>query len=345
MALPGQVSDGTRFVSDAVSNGAAAVALKVGSEKPTVDVPIVWLAEPRKALAQLSRRITGSPDLELKFIAVTGTNGKTSVTSMLHRALSKAHKMSGLMGTLGTQIGDEYLETDFTTPEAPDFYRLLQRMVEHKVDVVCAEVSSIGIAERRVYGLSATVAVFLNLSQDHLDYHDDMDAYFFAKSRLFLENLRNGGLALINIDCEYGRRLCELVQTARPDVVLKTLSLVDPKANVFGRLDAMASGIKGVIDVDGRSQDIDVALLGSFNRYNLCFVLGLTALIDAPMDLVADVLKTIKVPGRMEIIELQAPFDVLVDYAHTPDALSKALETLKPLTRKINLCFWVWWRS
>ena len=163
-----------------------------------------------------------------------------------------------------------------------------------------------------------------------------MDAYFFAKSRLFLENLRDGGLALVNIDCEYGRRLCELVQTARPDVVLKTLSLVDHKANVFGRLDARASGIKGAIRVDGRSQD--VALLGSFNRYNLCFVLGLTALIDAPMDLVADVLKTIKVPGRMEIIELQAPFDVLVDYAHTPDALSKALETLKPLTRGRLIC-------
>ena len=167
MALAGRHTSGHKYITQAIERGAVAIGIEEGSERPSQAPAVVWFKSARKDMATLASRVVQNPQSKMKIVAVTGTNGKTSVTTILHGILKKADVKSGLIGTISTQIGDHILPTEMTTPESTDLYRLLQQMYEASVDVVCMEYSSVGIEEHRVDCTSPKLAIYLNLTQDH----------------------------------------------------------------------------------------------------------------------------------------------------------------------------------
>ena len=221
VALPGRRTDGTRFIEMALRNGAAAIAVSRNVELDC-DVPVLKLSAPRPDLAVIAAEIHGRPADHLTMVGVTGTNGKSTVATLVAEICVAADVVEGLIGTIDHRIAGTIHPAEFTTPEAPILHRTLGRMVDAGVVVAVMEVSSIGLEEKRVDGIPFTVAGFLNLTPDHLDYHADMDAYGAAKARLFHEHLALGGTAIIDIDDPYGQRLVAELKRARPDLVLWT---------------------------------------------------------------------------------------------------------------------------
>jgi UDP-N-acetylmuramoyl-L-alanyl-D-glutamate--2,6-diaminopimelate ligase len=315
LALQGEKADGMSFVPQALAQGAVAVISSSGATTPELVAACTFLGDPRLRMAEMARRLHGTPDERLALIGVTGTNGKTTTTTLIRQLLRGAGIGCGLVGTVLNAAGSLEEEATRTTPESPAFYRWLGRSVAAGDAASAVEVSSHGLCLGRVHGALFKVGVFTNLTQDHLDYHGTLEAYFEAKVRLKIQSDR----FLVNVDDPYGRRLLEggrcwsYAIDAEADYRATELVL-GPTGTRF-RL----RGLQGDFSVDS-------PLLGRFNAYNL--LAALAACAEAGFDLnrlLPAVAKVTGAPGRLERVDCGQPFGVMVDYAHTPDALEKLL--------------------
>jgi UDP-N-acetylmuramoyl-L-alanyl-D-glutamate--2,6-diaminopimelate ligase len=331
-AIKGLTSDGHFFIDQTLRQGAAGI---VSEEPPPADFPALWIqvASIRRAMAVMADEFFGRPSASLDLIGITGTNGKTTTAFLVH-SIQKQSGPSVLMGTIKTVVADEEVESIRTTPEAIDIQRTLAQAVERACSTGVMEVSSHALALDRVLGCRFPVAVFTNLTQDHLDFHGSLEVYFEAKRLLFLKEY-NPALryAVVNGDDAYSRRL------TTPVVPFLTYGFsrdnsVHPKS-----LQTSVEGTTMDLQLPGRSLRITSPTVGEHNVYNImaavlaCSLLGLD---DQPIQEGIAALRS--VPGRFEKVDVPAPFAVIVDYAHTPDALANVLRLCRKLTRNRVVC-------
>ncbi len=336
LAVPGHQQDGRVHIADAISRGAAAVAYEAAgavdmTAASAVLVPVRDLAEQLSAIAG---RFYGEPSRSLHLAGVTGTNGKTSVTYLIAQALDHLGERCGIIGTLGTGFHGELVLGHHTTPDAIGVQANLANMRQQGARAVAMEVSSHGLAQGRVAALAFDVAVFTNLSRDHLDYHGSMEAYGEVKARLFkMPGLR---CRVINLDDAFGRVLAVEDDECR----LITYSLTDASAYLYcpeARLDD--DGIHARLVTPQGERSLRSPLLGRFNVSNVLAAIGALLGMDYPLDEILAVLPHIDGPaGRMQRLGGGDRPLVVVDYAHTPDALEKVLEALRPHTQGKLLC-------
>ncbi len=335
VAIRGVKSDGLAYAADAVRRGAVAVL----SDRPSpADLAVPWIAvaEPRRALALVAARLNGDPAEKLVLAGVTGTNGKTSTTTLLEAILARRYGKAGFLGTIGYRTPRRALEADRTTPEAPVIQALLAEMLADGARAAALEVSSHALSLDRVEGCRFDVVVFTNLTRDHLDFHGDMEAYYQAKKHLF--DLRKpGACGVVNADDPYGRRL--LAEAAAP---LASFSAAGGEAEF--RAEGARCDLSGVafdLVFPGGRVAIASPLLGRFQVANLAgaATAGLCLGIGAA-DVAAAIGSVAAVPGRLERVEAGQSYRILVDYAHTPDALERLLQAVRELTdKKILLVF------
>ncbi len=332
VALPGANADGRRFVADALARGAAAIAVPddAADTGAPADVPALRLSAPRTDMAALAAAVYGHPSRRLKLVGVTGTNGKTTITTLIAAAVAAAGQPVGLVGTVAHRVGDALVPSGHTTPEAPDLQALLARMLAAGVRIAAMEVSSIGLAEHRVDACEFAVAAFTNLTPDHLDYHGTMAAYGDAKARLFASGLAAGGIAVVDVDDPFGATIAASVPQGRE---IWTVSLRDPAAAVRYAAAAIdGRGIRGTLVTPRGAVEVECPLLGEHNARNVAAAAACAVAADVPPEAVATALRTARVPGRLEAIDNALGLRVLVDYAHSPDALGRVLSALRPLT-------------
>lgn len=320
VAISGAHSDGHQYISSAIERGAVAVMVQnVPLETPKV--PLIVVPDTRRSLAIASGEITDHPDRKIDLVGITGTNGKTTTVFLLATVFKKNWGKSGLIGTLGGRIGDQTTAQERTTPEAPDIHRLLLQMVQEGCSAAAMEVSSHALAMQRVYGLKFACAAFTNLSQDHLDFHGDLESYFYTKASLFEDY--SIGTAVINLDDIYGKRL--LNYGSAPVI---TYSL-NEKADIFVKsLNCDPNGIHITVGTPRMEAEIHSTLKGRFNAYNLLCAAAVNESLHLPWDKFAEAVSEFKgVPGRMEEIRF-GDCKIYVDYAHTPGALEAVLNEL-----------------
>ena len=331
-ALPGHLTHGAGYVPSALSAGAAGVLTDIDTANALtaagpVDFPIVVAVNPRQLLGSMAAQVyQGAPGISdmaagraPRLFGVTGTNGKTTVTYLIEAGLRAAGRETGLVGTVGVRIGDVFSTAIRTTPEAPHLHALLGVMREHGVQDVVLEVSSHALIEGRVNGLKFAATAFTNLSQDHLDYHGTMEEYFQAKAELFTP--QRTALGVIGVDTDWGRRLASegtvpvVTWSCRGGVADWELTSVGGRSLVRGP--------------GGEQQELQSRLPGAFNQSNiLCAYVMLRSAGIAPEQAAAGIAAVV-VPGRMEVVCSRAGVTAIVDYAHTPDAVAGAIESVR----------------
>ena len=328
-ALPGARDDGARYIREALDRGAAAVLCR---ERPEEDGPWLVTPDPRRALALLSANWFGRPAEGLTLVGVTGTNGKTTTAFLIKDMLETVLRTRvGLIGTVQNMVGDEVLPAGRTTPESYELQGLLRRMADGGCTHVVMEVSSHALVQHRVEGLEFSVGVFTNLTQDHLDYHGSMEAYRQAKGLLF----RQCRKAVLNLDDEAGRYFASTVACPKltysenkddADLTAKNLRLFPDRVE----FEAVAVG---------SIQRIRLPIPGGFTIYNALGVIACGLALGLPLAGVAAALERADgVKGRIEVVPVPAEFTVIIDYAHTPDALENILTTVRDFTRERVIC-------
>jgi UDP-N-acetylmuramoyl-L-alanyl-D-glutamate--2,6-diaminopimelate ligase len=339
IAWPGAATDGRRFVPDALAQGAAACLVEQeGSEAFGFgDDAIATYAQLKAATGPIASAYYEDPTARLDVLAVTGTNGKTSTAWWLAQALSSIARPCAVIGTLGSGRPPHVQSTGLTTPDPVLLQAEFRRFADGGVQACAIEASSIGIVERRLDGTRIAVAVFTNFSQDHLDYHGSMEAYWSAKSELF----RWPGLraAVVNIDDAKGVELADALQDSGIDVWPVScersarLQAVDVRYGEEGLHFAVVEG--------GQRHELASGIIGQYNVANILGVIGAMRALGVPLaDAVQACAALTPVPGRMERLQLPGKPLVAVDYAHTPDALDKALLALRPLARQRGGQLW-----
>jgi UDP-N-acetylmuramoyl-L-alanyl-D-glutamate--2,6-diaminopimelate ligase len=324
VAIRGLETDGNRFVGAARKKGAIAVC---SEEPPVPDAAWIQVKDAREALAVLSAAVLGNPASALDLVGVTGTNGKTTTTYLIDAALRAAGETVGLVGTVEYRIGGRLIEATRTTPEASDLQDLFRQMVDAGCRRAVLEVSSHSLALKRVHGCRFKVAVFTNLTRDHLDFHGDMDAYFAAKRLLFDTLLREDGHAIINLDDD---RAEDLVRASRGKVW--TYSLSRPADLTVEELTLSLDTTHVRVQTPVGPLEIRTPLIGRFNVENLLAALGAGLALGIPQEALLRGLGSLRgVPGRLERVVAGQDFTVIVDYAHTDDALKNLLETVREL--------------
>ena len=327
VALRGLKADGGAFAHDAIARGAAAIV----SEQPApVDVHVPWaiVADARVALAVLAAEFYRHPSREMQVVGITGTNGKTTTAYLLASIFDAAGLRSGVLGTVGYRIGDETREATRTTPEAPDVQALLREMADRGCRACTMEVSSHALSLHRVEDITFAAAIFTNLTRDHLDFHRDMEAYFQAKRRLF-EMVPRTAPSVINLDDPRGASLVEVGGRPVTYAIGKSADITPgPLSFTIEGLTFDIRSPRGTIRVDSK-------LVGRPNVYNILAAAGAAAALDLPFNAIERGLRDLEgVPGRFEVVSgAQDEVTVVVDYAHTDDALRNLLETARPLAR------------
>jgi len=325
VALRGVNADGTRFAPQAVANGAIAIVAETASPAG-VSAPWIQVATARAALAEIAAAFYGNPSDELALVGITGTNGKTTTSYVLASIFEAAGIKCGRIGTIGYRIGARELDAPRTTPESPELQQMLRGMLTEGCGACVMEVSSHALALRRADALRFAAGVFTNLTRDHLDFHGDMEAYFAAKRRLF-EILPDGAVGVINVD---DRRGADLVAAARRPVTYA----VDAAADVRpGPLTFTLDGLAFEIRTPRGTLHVRSKLVGRPNAYNILAAAATAMALDLPFSAIeAGIAGLENVPGRFQVVSDAADdVRVIVDYAHTDDALKNLLETARPL--------------
>jgi UDP-N-acetylmuramoyl-L-alanyl-D-glutamate--2,6-diaminopimelate ligase len=328
VALRGLKADGVQFVTQASERGAAAVVAEVGRAEG-IATPWLVVSDARLALALLADRFYDHPSRELDVVGVTGTNGKTTTAYLLASMLDQAGMKAGLLGTVTYRIGAEEREAARTTPEAPDVQQLLREMIPRGCRAAVMEVSSHALALKRVDGMRFAAGIFTNLTRDHLDFHEDMETYFVAKRRLF-ELLPDDSPGVINIDDPRGASLIEVCRRPVTFAISKQAD-VTPEA-----LEITLRGLTFDVRTPRGAVRVQSTLVGRPNVYNILAASATAMALGLPLDAIAEGVHSLPgVPGRFEVVS--APDEdvtVVVDYAHTDDALRNLLETARPLAPK-----------
>ncbi|MCL2780989.1 MAG: UDP-N-acetylmuramoyl-L-alanyl-D-glutamate--2,6-diaminopimelate ligase [Actinomycetia bacterium] len=327
--VPGARAHGAQFSAEAIGAGAVAVLTDpAGAALVPAGTPILLTDEVRAALGPMAARIYGQPSRSLAMLGVTGTSGKTTTTFLVRAGLVAAGVPSGLIGTVATMIGEQTLKTEFTTPEAPETQALLGVMVDRGVSAVAMEVSSHGLAMRRADGIAFEVGAFTNLSQDHLDYHRDMEDYFAAKAKLFDGRART---PIIMVDDEWGRRLAAMVGERAV-----TVSAAGRAGATWRAVDVTADALAGN-RFRAVGPDLDFAagcaVPGGYNVANALLALAILHAAGVDPARVAPAVAAALVPGRMERVDEGQPYLAVVDYSHKPAAIEGALRALRSVTR------------
>ena len=331
VALRGEKNDGHEFIGQAIEKGASVIVTEREEKNPRATCLLV--EHTRTALADLAATFYGQPARRLKLAAVTGTNGKTTTTFLIKHICEKAGLRCGLIGTVRYEIGERVLPAARTTPESLDLQELLAQIANANCRAAAMEVSSHALAQERIRGLEWDVAVFTNLTQDHLDYHGTMENYFESKAKLFTQlaqqQKKRKPVAVVNMDDRYGEQLLNKID--------KRISVI-----TFGmgmRSDFRASnyrmefgGTSYQLDARGKSYLVRVPLIGRFNVANSMAALAAANALGLNLrEAVLSLGKSPQVPGRLEMVPAKRQFQVFVDYAHTPDALVNVLKTLREL--------------
>lgn len=325
IALPGAKTHGMNFIDQAISNGAIAV---LSDRKLDCSIPVFIDQTPRNLVGPISNWLYSKPFSKLVAVGVTGTNGKTTTTNLVKQFWDLNGINSGLIGTLGVEIGSEKIAGVRTTPEADELQALAAVMVERGSTHLAMEVSSIAIDQSRVSGAEYKVVAFSNLTQDHLDYHKSMEQYFNAKAKLFTSEYAQA--AAINIDDSYGKRLYEISK-----ITNKTVSRKDANADWhFSKIESLNDGYNVEIsDKNGELISGNFNLIGEHNLDNLLLAIASVSICGLTNAQISNSLSKLKsVPGRLEIISGGQSFSAVVDYAHTPDAVSRVLKSARSFT-------------
>ena len=324
VAIRGLETDGNRFVEAALRKGAVAVVSQEPAQQGTT-----WIRVPdaRQALAIISAALFGEPTSSLTLVGVTGTNGKTTTSHLIDAALRAAGRTVGLLGTVHYRVGARLAESVRTTPESSDLQALFREMVDAGCSHAVLEVSSHSLALDRVHGCAFQLAVFTNLTRDHLDFHGDMESYYADKRRLFDTLLRTDGIAIINADDDHA---ADLIRASRGRVWTYSLDrLADLKAEA---VTLSLDGARFLARTPAGPHEVRTRLLGRFNVQNaLAALAAALALGIEPEVAIAGLTSLGGVPGRLERVEAGQDFTVVVDYAHTDDALRNVLETIREL--------------
>lgn len=321
--LKGSLADGHDHAADALRKGAAAAVcerdLGLGAGRQ------ILVADTHAALALCCANWYGNPQRGLKLVGVTGTNGKTTVTHLIRDVLEGVGKRTGLIGTIETDVAGQQYPAKYTTPDPLTFYGLLAQMRDAGCEYVVMEVSSHGLDQKRVEGCRFAAGVFTNLTQDHLDYHGDMERYYLAKRRLFEQS----DAAVVNLDDPYGRRLA-----AEAPCPVKTFSLELDEADFTAKSIVLRQDMSRFAFVgNGVIARVKIPLPGGFSVANAMAALGACLALGLDLGQCAARLSTARgVPGRFEVLDTKTPYTVIRDYAHSPDAIQKILEALRSVT-------------
>ncbi len=340
IGMPGTRVDGGEFWQSAVKEGAiASIISREASQKfPPFENDCVIVADDIPSVcADIASRFYGYPSEKLKMVGVTGTNGKTTTTHLIEFFLEKAEKKTALLGTLYARWQGYHKTATHTTPFAVDLQAQLAEALEAENEYVVMEVSSHALAQKRIRGCHFDVAVFTNLTQDHLDYHKDMEDYFNAKALLFSEDYLRGK-AIINYDDDYGQRLIQRLGNEK----VWSYSVNNTSADLYtSNLTYQADGVKGTLHTPKGNSSFTSPLVGQFNLSNLLASVGAVLSLGLNLDTITDSLPSfVGVPGRMERVQVSMNQDmsVIVDYAHTPDSLENLLKAARPFISGKMIC-------
>jgi len=340
VALAGAVSDGHDYLEAALKLGAAALLVedeakaRIAMASLAQLVPVIAVSDSRRALAPIASRFFGEPANELTLVGITGTNGKTSTSYLVESILGLAGDSIGLIGTVEIRYANERLRAVNTTPESLDLQRVLRSMRTQGVSAAVMEVSSHGLELGRVSGCRFRAAAITNVTQDHLDFHGNMDAYLESKLLLFRQHLAPNGVAVINIDDPYAPRSVAAATDAGARVVRVSRKRgVDAEVKLLGA-EVSLSGSRARLQLPSGELDVELPLLGQFNLENLVVACGIATGLELGPEAIAEgVARCPQVPGRMEVVgsgQEDVP-TVIVDYAHTPDAVDNLLEAVRAL--------------
>jgi UDP-N-acetylmuramoyl-L-alanyl-D-glutamate--2,6-diaminopimelate ligase len=328
LAFPGAKVHGASFIENAKSAGAVAVLTDETGSAFSEGLPTLIVSNVREAGALLASSFYRDPIRDMQSIGITGTNGKTTVTTLLNQIFSAVGRESGLIGTVETRIGAESIKSERTTPEAPELQALAATMRERHMRHLVMEVSSHSLELKRMIGSHFSIVGFTNLSQDHLDFHGDMESYFQAKRKLFTHEY--GEIAFINIDGDYGQRLftdCEITAISISRYDKKATWHYTQTTNIVGGVEYTIRGRDGIL-IESRT-----SLFGGFNLDNLLLAVAIAYECGVdPLEIAAISPQLRGAPGRLEPVSLGQNFAALVDYAHSPDAVTNVLAAAKEFT-------------
>lgn len=321
-AIKGSVSDGHQFIRKAADQGALAIICEELPETIVNGITYVQVVDSHEALAIMAANFYGNPSEELKLVGITGTNGKTTISSLLYKLFKKAGLHVGLLSTVKIMVGDTEYKTTLTTPDSLTINKYLREMVDTGVEFCFMEVSSHGIHQKRTKALQFVGGIFTNLSHDHLDYHKDFAEYRDVK-KLFFDELPKSAFALVNVDDKNGAVMLQNTKATKHTYALKTYA--DYKAQV---LESQFTG--QLLKVN--NQEVWVKLIGGFNAYNLLAIYGAAQLLGLKDLEILQIISTLdSVEGRFQYLISEKKITAIVDYAHTPDALKNVLETINSI--------------
>ncbi|MCF6237916.1 MAG: UDP-N-acetylmuramoyl-L-alanyl-D-glutamate--2,6-diaminopimelate ligase [Candidatus Marinimicrobia bacterium] len=323
IAIRGLVSDGHNYIPAAIQAGAVAIVYDRGDLAISADVTAILVEDSRMILPDIAATYYGHPEEDLRLVGITGTNGKTTTNYFVQHLLTDSMLKTGRIGTTGAAMGDVNIDLMHTTPESADLYEILAEFVAHGAEAVTLEVSSHALAQNRVEGLSFDVAVYTNLTQDHLDYHGSFEEYLTAKQLLF-KGLSEESVAIVNTDDPFSARIIEVC-------VAKIVRYGYNAQAEYRILDHSINrdGVELSLETPAGRRKLQVNTVGSFNYYNFLAAYAAAVELECDIEKVEAAAQTLPaVPGRLEKMANSAPFTVFVDYAHTPDAMETILNTL-----------------
>lgn len=331
VAIPGFAQDGHSFIAEAAEKGASALVLKEGSEEKFLPLgrTLISVADARRSLALLACRFYGYPSEKVGLVGITGTNGKTTVAYLMESVLEAGGTSVGVLSTIDYRFGGRSFTPSCTTPESADLQRYLEKMRMAGVSWAVMEVSSHALELERVHGCHFDGAIFTNLTQDHLDFHRTMEKYFQAKLRLFTELLaksqKRKKFAIINLDDAKGQEIVKQCATR-----ILTYGMMTEADVTVGPVEEGDEGMKGELNTPAGPLAFETELCGHFNLYNIMAAAAAALALEVPLKVISQGIGALKrVPGRFERVEAGQDFTVLVDYAHTDDALKRALKAAR----------------
>lgn len=323
VAIPGFQSDGHQYIRQAMEQGACAVVAQHAPDCPVPEgVTLILVDDARRALAQLAAEWYDHPERQLRLIGVTGTNGKTTTTWLIRHILEQRGHKCGLIGTNGSIVDGPLRPAERTTPEAPELYGLLREMADAGCEYAAMEVSSHSLVLERVHGLHFAAAAFTNLTQDHLDFHKDMEHYFQAKALLF----QRCDTAVLNLDDDWGLRLAERVSCPRLTYSAKRL-----EADLIAKnIRLLPDQVQAVLVRDNDIARMRLNIPGMFSVYNGLTAIGCCLALGLTLEESAQALQSAQgICGRAEIVPTGRDFTVMIDYSHTPDSMENILRTVR----------------
>ena len=326
VAISGLQDDGHEYIPQAIENGAAAIVSN-GRSPLTKEIPILQVQDPRKAMSNISAQFYGNPSKNMNIIGVTGTNGKTSITHIIHHILQKSDIDCGTLGTLGFHTPSGIISTGFTTPESVELQQMLNTLLMAGVKDVVMEISSHALNLHRVEDVDVNIAVFSNLTPEHLDFHNDMESYFQSKLKLFTK-INKKSNTVINLDDTYAERIITEISANILTYGMNKNADLYPLKTEYG-----LNGIQAQLKYGNIVISIDSNLVGPYNLYNIMAATAVSLIMGIHPKIISQAMQQpLDIPGRLEAISSNVPGKIFIDYAHTPDAYEKLFSTLANLS-------------